>query len=61
MKHKLAQVMIERNGAKRLNGACKWTTPMSAASAPASLDAARRARHPSLLLLRLPTAVSDAA
>ena len=32
MKHKLAQVMIERNGAKRLKARCKWTMPISGAS-----------------------------
>jgi len=41
MKHKLAQVMLERNATKRLKGKCRWMTPISAASAPARAGAAQ--------------------
>jgi hypothetical protein len=45
LKHKPAQVMIERNAAKRLEGEVQWTTPISAASTKEHTGAARRGRR----------------
>ena len=45
MKHKLAQVMLERNASKRLKAPCRWTTPASAALVRVGADEGPRARR----------------
>ncbi len=45
MKHKLAQVMLERNASKRSMATSRWTTPILAAPGPAAAGAAQQARR----------------
>ena len=62
IKHKLAQVMLERDATKKLTGRVEIDDAISVASAAAeNADVVRQARHPSWLLRRQRRTVSQPA